>query len=327
MNQELANRVDTVFNAIKDRKVDQIYMVACGGSKAFFEPSQYLLDLETEIPATVYTANEFVHRCPKALGKNSLVLSCSLSGNTPETAKAAELAKNKGAISVAFTKEQDSPLWKAAEYRIQYADYPEGAERTFDRSNNALIFTLLFKLLHVWNPNEKYERALGVIDKMEPILAKNREKFAACGDAFGKKYKRASIIYTMGSGNMYGDAYSFTSCLLMEMLWIHSNAIHSGEFFHGPFEVTDYDVPFLLLKSNCETRPLDERAENFLKKFSDEVTVVDAATFDMEGICEDLQGYFAPFVMGAVLRSYAQGLSDHKGHPLSVRRYMWKMDY
>ncbi len=27
----------------------------------------------------------------------------------------------------------------------------------------------------------------------------------------------------------------------MEMQWLHSNAIHSGEFFHGPFEITDYD--------------------------------------------------------------------------------------
>ena len=30
---------------------------------------------------------------------------------------------------------------------------------------------------------------------------------------------------------------------MMEMQWINSGSFHSGEFFHGPFEIVDKDVP------------------------------------------------------------------------------------
>jgi len=131
----------------------------------------------------------------------------------------------------------------------------------------------------------------------------------------------------MASGAYIHHAYSFTSCLLMEMLWIHSNAIHSGEFFHGPFEITDFDVPFLVIKGDGASRPLDERAIDFVGKYSDKVEVVDIENLNYDGIDADLKEYFGPALTGAVLRLYADGLAEHTGHPLSVRRYMWKMEY
>jgi fructoselysine 6-phosphate deglycase len=111
------------------------------------------------------------------------------------------------------------------------------------------------------------------------------------------------------------------------MQWVHSAAIHSGEYFHGPFEITDYDVPFLLMKTAGETRPLDERALAFATKFSKKLTVVDAEDFDWTGIDASLKSYLSAPIFGAVLRVYAERLAEHRGHPLSVRRYMWKMEY
>lgn len=40
----------------------------------------------------------------------------------------------------------------------------------------------------------------------------------------------------------------------MEMQWLDSTSVHSGEFFHGPFEVTDKDTNFILLMSIGRTR-------------------------------------------------------------------------
>ena len=91
--------------------------------------------------------------------------------------------------------------------------------------------------------------------------------------------------------------------------------------------MTDYDVPFLLLKNVGPTRPLDDRAEAFASKYSRELNVIDCAEFDMHLIDEDLHEYFAVLVLGAVIRTYADALADHRGHPLSVRRYMWRMQY
>ena len=98
--------------------------------------------------------------------------------------------------------------------------------------------------------------------------------------------------------------------------------------FQGhPFEVTDYDVPFIIIKGLGSTRPLDERAYNFCKKYSDSIMLVDCEDFDMTGIAESVREYFAPLVAGAVLRSLADEFAYQRGHDLGVRRYMWKMEY
>ena len=81
------------------------------------------------------------------------------------------------------------------------------------------------------------------------------------------------------------------------------------------------------MKTAGETRPLDERADAFMQKYSKKVTVVDAEEFDWTGIDSNLKTYFSAPIFGAVLRVYAERLAEHRGHPLSVRRYMWKMPY
>lgn len=324
MKPEHVKQLETAIEAIKGISVKNFYFVACGGSKAIFEPVQYIMDRETEIPSAVYSSNEFVHRSPKGLGQGSVVVLCSHSGNTPETVRAAEFAREKGAITIAFSHLVDSPLWKAAEYTIHY-DW--GTEANASELNNGMLYNLIFSMLNVVNPNEKYTRAVKSINNLHRVFELNKTSTYEAADEFGRKYKREELIYTMASGGCYGVAYSFAICLLMEMQWINSSAIHSGEYFHGPFEVTDYDVPFIIIKGLDETRPLDERAHAFCKKYSDKITLIDAETFDMEGIDEDLRGYFAPLVVGVVLRQYADRIAEHRGHPLSVRRYMWKMEY
>lgn len=324
MSENHAQQLDTAIEAVKQRRPHNIYFVACGGSLASMYSQQYAYDVETDIATTAITSNELIHRNPKALGKDSLVILCSHSGNTAETVKAAEFARSKGALTVAYTNLVDSPLWKAAEYKLHY-EWGHDCDSYERQPGIVLRFT--FGCLDALYPNTKFKRVQETARDLTGIFARNKEKFAAAADAFGASYKRENIIYTMGSGPIYGEAYSFAICLLQEMQWIHAAAIHSGEYFHGPFEVTDYDVPFLLMKTVGETRPLDDRAHAFLDRYSQKVTVVDAAEFDWSGIAEDLKGYFVAPIFDTVMRGYADRLAEHRGHPLSVRRYMWKMEY
>lgn len=323
MKQEHVEQYTRAVAALANREIKNIYLVACGGSKAFMHPAQYIFDLETEIPAAVYSSNEFVHRCPKGLGKNSIVITCSHSGNTPETVKATLLAREKGALTIALSNLEDSPLWKTAEYAIHY----DWKDFDFSDGRYGMLYAVTFGILNALSPCEKYERAITAVSALQPSIDRAHAAHKECADIFGKTHKRDKLIYTMASGSNYGSAYSFAICLLMEMSWVNSNAIHSGEYFHGPFECTDFDVPFLLLKGIDQCRPLDERAEIFCKKYSERVTVIDAAEFDMHEIPEDLRCYFAAVVTDCVLRDYADALADHRGHPLTVRRYMWRMEY
>ncbi|MNH99571.1 Fructosamine deglycase FrlB [compost metagenome] len=328
MNQEHVQQLEAAIQAVAQRKVTNFYFVACGGSLANVTPAQYILDREIEIPSAAYSSNEFIHRSPKALGPSSVVITCSHSGNTPETVAATTFAREKGALTICLTNLVDSPLWEAAEFKLHYNYAPYGEALRGEETSMAILYRLVFGILQTLYPNEKYANAISSIENgLHGVYERNKALTLEAAKAFGRNYKREKLIYTMASGINYSVAYSFAICLLQEMQWIHSSAIHSGEYFHGPFEITDFDVPFIVIKGLGETRPLDDRAYDFCVKYSDKTILIDAETFDLEGISPDVRPYFTNLVAGIVLRQYAQHLSEETGHALSVRRYMWKMEY
>ena len=88
----------------------------------------------------VYTANEFVYDTPKRLNENSVVISCSHSGNTPETVEATKLARSKGALTICLSNLEGSPLWEAAEYPVHY----DWGKEVSDSDKNRVSFTAYF---------------------------------------------------------------------------------------------------------------------------------------------------------------------------------------
>ncbi|MEH7119535.1 SIS domain-containing protein [Neobacillus vireti] len=319
------SQVKNVLDALKGRTINHVYFVACGGSSAIMYPNKYIMDREAKnITSDVYSSNEFIHRNPRKLGENSLVVLCSMSGTTPETVKAAEFARQKGALTVGFTNEPTSPLAQESEFVVKYE---WGAESVAFNTNLGLLYQLTMGVLNVLEGNDKFDKMVSSLSNTQTAFEKAGKQFADRAEQFGQAYKDEKVIYTMASGANYGIAYSYTTCILLEMQWIHSNAIHAGEYFHGPFEIIDEEVPFIILVGLDETRPLDERALDFSKKYGKKLVVLDAKELDLEGIDEELQGYIAPLVLNYVLRRYAEQLAEARNHPLSKRRYMWKVEY
>ena len=325
MRKEHQEQIMRVVKALEERvNVKNFYFVACGGSQAVLMAGQYMFDKETIVPAYVYTANEFVYNTPKALSKDSVVISCSHSGNTPETVQATKLARENGAMTIALSNLEGSPLWEAAEYPVHY-DW--GKEVDASDLNKGILYALLFSILNVVEPNKEWEDGLEDLTKLQKLTVKVKEQYNEFAKEWGKKSKREKIIYTIGSGINYGEMYSTALCWFMEMQWIHSGVIHSGEYFHGPFEITDYDIPFLLVKSIGKTRYLDQRVEDFSTKFSDKVSIIDQKDFDLSEVSLPMREYIAAILSGVVIRQLVESIAFERGHSLDVRRYMWQMEY
>lgn len=325
MKAEHRSQIEAAVAAVAARKkISHFYFVACGGSQASMMPIQYMYDRETSVPSAIYTSNEFVCATPKILDDTCVVLTISHSGNTPETVKAAALAREKGAVSISLTNEIDSPLWKAAEYPIHYE---HGADADQNDVSKVILYTLAFNMINLVEPDEKWVRGAKSLQNLPEVTERIKVGYADFGLQWGKANKREPLIYTMGSGANYGEMYALSICLFMEMQWIHSSCIHSGEYFHGPFEITDFDVPFVMIKGIGATRALDERACEFCKKFSDKLAVIDEAEFDLTGIEPEVQEYIAPLLATTVVWQMIYSLAHERGHALSVRRYMWQMEY
>lgn len=322
---DVKNQIKHALEEVRKKNIKNVFFVACGGSSALMYPSKYAIDREAQkIDAHLYSSNEFIHRNHSKLGQSSLVILCSHSGTTPETVEAAKFARSKGALAVSLTNEPGSPLAHASDVVLKYE---WGQDANAFTTNYSVIYQLVFGVLKEVEGNSKFEVIEKSLENLQSVYEKAASQSHDSAVEFGKQYKDEKVIYTMASGANYGVAYSFAICILMEMQWIHSHAIHAGEYFHGPFEIIDEETPFIILLGLDETRFLEERALDFSKKYGKKLVVLDAEDFDFSGIEEEARGYIAPLVLNFVLRKYADNLAEQRNHPLSKRRYMWKVEY
>ena len=107
MHEEKVRLVDSqiqqLMEMVKEREIEQVYFVACGGSLATLQPGKYTLQRETDkVFAESYNAAEFVADPPVRLNEKTLVVLNSQSGGTAETVAAARLAAERGALTTAL---------------------------------------------------------------------------------------------------------------------------------------------------------------------------------------------------------------------------------
>ena len=101
----------------------------------------------------------------------------------------------------------------------------------------------------------------------------------------------------------------------------------TGEFFHGPFEVTDANTPFVIQISEGTTRALDERCLKFLHTYAKRIEVLDAKELGLSTIDASVVDYFNHSLFNNVYPIYNHALAEARQHPLTTRRYMWKVEY
>ncbi|MFK4303311.1 MULTISPECIES: SIS domain-containing protein [unclassified Paenibacillus] len=316
--------VQTIFEQMSG-EISEVYLVACGGSLVDMYPSKYFLDSEAKkLVAGMYTANEFVHALPKRLGQNSVVIVCSHGGNTPESVAAAKSAKEKGAYTIGLTHNSEATLLNYSDYVFLYE---WGEESDVKNNPMAIIMELTVELLHITEGYAHYQSFQNGLGAINGIINRAKKQVEPRASVFADKYRNEELFYILTSGASYGHAYGFAICSLMEMQWLHAASIHSGEFFHGPFEVTDKETPFILMINEGRTRALDERARTFLNQYAEKVEVIDAKELGIGTIPDEVVEFFNPVLFYSIVCVYREALANVRNHPLETRRYMGKVAY
>ena len=323
--------VVAALSALDAKSVKHVFFIACGGSLSIMHPAKFLLDQHSPLPSDVYNAAEFVARAPRTLDGNSLVILCSMTGTTKETTAAAEYARSKGAVTIGLTVEPASPLAKAVDHVVGFeAPYTTGVPIDARNSNYARIYQIVIGLVALTGGEDLTQTLADSLLALQPAIDRAQEVFAPMFEDYAPRFAKEDVIYTVASGANYGAAYSFAICVLMEMQWINSQAIHANEFFHGPFEVLDKDRSFILMKGVDSTRPLEERADEFLHRFgsADNIMVLDAEKLDLSGIDPEFRGNVTPLIFFDTLWRFAYKVAELRKHEmLEARRYMKKIAY
>lgn len=317
---------EIVADIVAKHEVKNVAFVGCGASMSELYPAKYFLANNTKtLNVQIFTANEFNFDTPSWVGENTVVITCSLGGTTPETVEANNTAKAHGATVVAVTHNPNAPLIEKADYSIVHgfeANYAAKCEKL------GYVIDLAVELLQQVEGTELYDDMIAGLTNVYDAAEKAAESAQAAAKKFGENFKDDQIIYIMGSGASAKVAYSTSMFLMSEMQWIDSAGYNSGEYFHGPFELTEKDKPYVLFMSDGATRKMDARALTFLQRFDAKVEVVDAKDFGLaDAVPSSVVTYFNPIMHTAVFRAYAEQLAEARQHPLTKRRYMWKLTY
>lgn len=220
------------------------------------------------------TAKELVVSPSKFLKKGALVILCSHGGNTGETVEAARLAKEHGAAIITMTHNPESICAREEMNPVVYSWEDDTNEK--DRPQG-IVMRVLNELLKMQEESySKYDAVLDGLEKADGIVRAAVKKVKNRTWVFAEKYFEEPFLYIMGSGASYSQAYGFSICSLQEMQWMDCCYLHSGEYFHGPFECTDEDHLYILLMGTGAARTMDERALVFLKKYAKKYEVIDA---------------------------------------------------
>ena len=321
--------ITNIISEIKE-KIDRrgglkaVYFVGLGGSLAAIYPGKYLLTDEAKnFGVFSYTSNEFIYSNPKSLDERCICILCSLKG-TEETVEAVKHANKSGAITISMTGSDDTEMAKLGQYQVIYSN---GDNQIYSKSNQSNSLRLAFEILKQFENYKYYNEAMDAFTKLDDIFVDAKKKFTEKAIKFALDYKDEDMFYIVASGPCWGTGYSMAYCHLMEMQWKNASVIHSGEFFQGPFEITDEKPVMILIKSIGKTRYLDERVERFLNKFANKVFILDAKDTKLDLIDKNVSEYFTSVIMLPIERYTISKMANMRNHSMNKRRYMWQLDY
>ena len=246
------------------RGINRIYVVACGTAMHAGIVARYAIERLARIPVTVETASEFRYMNP-IVGKNDLVILVSQSGETADTKAALELAKEKGAKTLAVVNVKYSAIARAADMCINTLAGPEIAVASTKAYTVqiAVLYLIAFRMAFAVGEidEEKLRELTREIQKapaaIENILKKEDEcRFIA------SRLVSVDKLFFIGRGLDYALSLE-ASLKLKEITYIHSEAYAAGELKHGTISLIEDGVPVitLLTQENVLPKTVSNMAE------------------------------------------------------------------
>lgn len=227
-------------------KFNSVHFIGCGTAyNASLIGARYFEKLLL-MKSYAEMASEFIYNEPIFADEKSLFIFVSQSGETADTLRALEIAKQKGATTIALTNVLYSSLAKMADFVIPVCAGPEIAVA----STKAYVCQL--SALYMLSSSLKSKITLENIDYFSDIerVVKNILNFD-----FNKLDKLAEDIKLRSDAVFIGKDLDYVtageaSLKLKEVAYINSSSYPSGELKHGYLALVEKGTPLIVLANN-----------------------------------------------------------------------------
>ena len=234
------------------RGVKRVFVVACGTAMHAGIIGRYAIEGLARIPVTVEVASEFRYMDP-IVGEGDLVIVVSQSGETADTKAGMELAKQKGAKTLAVVNVKYSAIARQADMYIHTLAGPEIAVASTKAytAQISVMYLLAFRFAFAKGTiGESRLRALtaqllGAPAAIRKVIDNKDE----CQFIASKLVNADNLFFI---GRTFDYALSLEGSLkLKEISYIHSEAYAAGELKHGTISLIEPGIPVITVATQA----------------------------------------------------------------------------
>ncbi|MCR6593927.1 glutamine--fructose-6-phosphate transaminase (isomerizing) [Campylobacter insulaenigrae] len=243
---------EVVFEDINDKileNIEEITLCACGTSYHAALSGAYLLERLAKIKTKVEVASEFRYR-EAIIGKNTLFIVISQSGETADTLEALKIAKAQGVKTLAICNVDNSNIVRLADISLlTRAGIEKGVASTKAFATQvATLWMLAIYLAQKAKLDMNHEiKALRSLPNIVKVNQNLHEKV----HRISKRYLHGHGFFFIGRDVFYPLALE-GALKLKEISYLHAEGYPAGEMKHGPIALADSELfTVALMPKNC----------------------------------------------------------------------------
>ncbi len=310
--------IEKTTEKLAKMSIKRVYLCGCGGAISRLRCGKSTLISSLNVPVIDVHSSEFAISSTCIIDSETLVIIGSKTGVTDDLLKACERIQGRNATVIGFTGTMNCPVNRYLDVKFD----------SLDTDVNLFLYWLFILSL-----KKQVTRDQSIYDEYVSWLKQDQNKL--CDFLKIKSTEIRTMIpklssnYQMwiGSGDSINILECYSKYIMEEIQRIPTQVIHSGEFFHGPFEIIDAQQCVFLLIDDQENRVLDIRVESFLDKQSLQYFKLDLVDYCKDGISSDLKTILNTILTNYYFVDFKAAYSESTQRSASTRRYYRVVEY
>lgn len=319
----IAEMARPLMRGLLDQGIERVYFMGTGGVQLLTLPAIDLIQRNSSFPVAAFYPAQVVVDPPAGLNEQALVIIPSLSGTTRESVDLLAFLKARGVTTLSLTGHADTPLAREASHT--FTNFAE--DDTSSESFYLQTLILALALLAETGAIADYAEIIADLTSLPKLLVAAKETFEPQAAMLAETIQHEPWHIFTGAGSVWPEANYYGMCILEEMQWIRTRPVHAADFFHGTLELLEPGVSVFLFKGEDGTRPLGDRVERFVRRYTDKLHVLDAADVALPGVSQRARAMISPVLLATLLERLSAHLEVLRDHPLTTRRYYKRVEY
>jgi len=260
--------LEKLVEELNSKNIDHAVLSARGSSDHAAVYGQYLLGIYKGVVSALAIPSCITLYGGKPDMSHDLVIGISQSGKAADAIAVLETAKNQGAVTVAITNDEESPLAKIAKYHL-FCNTGHEASVAATKTFTAQMY-LLALLAAYWSANAEL---LDVLRKLPQSLKTATDSISADIGQNVERFRYMNEGFVLARGLCYPVALEM-ALKIQETCYIKMQGYAVSDFYHGPLAQVNPDVPVILLAPEGEAFEDSEAMIDRITSMGTQVMVV-----------------------------------------------------